>query len=483
MRTKCFIKLKILRLFSLILLMTIVTNCGIDGLPGGGGHGSKDFDDDGIINSEDDCPDKAGIALLNGCPVDYISDLPFDIGNGVNLQPSYFNNGNPTIGWDLMDSYSGIKSIRIEVEPFIDIEQAKVWAQGAQDIGLNVIITYHDNNGAGLGTNIKQNLLDAANWWATNYDALKETGPFLVNLSNEWGNHNLTAEEYADAYNDAIAIVRSVYDGLIIIDISGWGQNIQVAADASEMITDSDIVLSAHIYEVAYNASENRSLEAADLDILVATGRYCMIGEFGNDASNGGGGGTDWLGVVEHARDDLGWPILGWVWNGDGGAMNMVQPKWADNGAAEIHWEDDTHMDIIMDVIGGNDGGLTPQDCGTDPETSKPYCCSASSDPDNDGFGYEWGVECINLDYDPGFGCGFSQGGNPYCCDSSYYVEGEEWGYDPINDGSCVAQPADCGNASNSVRYCCGDGGDDDGDGWGWEYDASCVVQGGNADN
>ncbi|NLP58412.1 hypothetical protein [Lutibacter sp. B1] len=39
------------------------------------------------------------------------------LGNGVNLQPSYYNSGNVTIGWDLMKTYPGIETVRIEIEP------------------------------------------------------------------------------------------------------------------------------------------------------------------------------------------------------------------------------------------------------------------------------------------------------------------------------------------------------------------------------
>ena len=38
-------------------------------------------------------------------------------GHGVNLQPSYYNNGNVNFGWSLMKSYTKIKTVRIEVEP------------------------------------------------------------------------------------------------------------------------------------------------------------------------------------------------------------------------------------------------------------------------------------------------------------------------------------------------------------------------------
>lgn len=53
-----------------------------------------------------------------------------------------------------------------------------------------------------------------------------------------------------------------------------------------------------------------------------------MIGEFGV----GGPGTTDVKALVSHAKS-MGWPVLGWAWNGDDTAlkMNMVAPSWQRN--------------------------------------------------------------------------------------------------------------------------------------------------------
>jgi hypothetical protein len=49
-----------------------------------------------------------------------------------------------------------------------------------------------------------------------------------------------------------------------------------------------------------------------------------MIGEFGT----GDPGSADWSSLVDYAKS-LGWPVLGWAWNGDGGSMNMIAPPWS----------------------------------------------------------------------------------------------------------------------------------------------------------
>jgi len=252
-------------------------------------------------------------------------------GNGVNLQPSYYNNGNVNFGWSLMKSYTKIKTVRIEIEPD-KVSQAKTWIQQAKSNGYAVIATYHKSSV--LGSDATTELTAAANWWKTNYASLAAYGSITVNLSNEWGSHNITSNAYASAYNSAISIVRQVYSGAIIIDIPGWGQETRTAADAVKgtngtKISDTNIILSTHIYPGAWNQGRNRWLSNADLDEMASAGRPCMVGEFGN----GGSGSANWSGLTSYAKSK-GWTVLGWAWNGDGGSMNMVTPSWSSNSTA-----------------------------------------------------------------------------------------------------------------------------------------------------
>jgi mannan endo-1,4-beta-mannosidase len=254
-------------------------------------------------------------------------------GNGVNLQPSYYNNGNPDFGWSLMKTQSKIKTVRIEIEPGY-VTQATGWISGAIANGYTVIATYHKYKV--LGSDDAAELTAAANWWKTNYATLSAAGPIIINLMNEWGSHNITADAYATAYNNAIAIVRTVYSGNIIIDIPGYGQETATAACAVKgcnagqtKITDPKIILSAHIYPGGYNQAKGRYMIKTDLDDLASANRTCIIGEFGND----GGSGADWSGIVDYASTKK-WAILAWAWNGDGGTMNMVSPPWVTNSSA-----------------------------------------------------------------------------------------------------------------------------------------------------
>ncbi len=270
------------------------------------------------------------------------------LGNGVNLQPSYYHGGNVNFGWELMQQYPDIQTVRIEIEPGHEL-QAGGWIAQAQSHGYQVIATYHKHTV--LGSNLLTDLLAAANWWKNNYHNLGSG--FIINLSNEWGNHDILPVDYAHAYNQAIAVVRQVYNGSIIIDLPGWGQDTHIAlsalkATSYEVITDPAIVLSVHIYSNSWNAVTHRALSTDDLDLLAGSGRPCLVGEFG---VQGTGGDCDWSGCVDHAKQ-LGWTVLGWCWNGDGEGFNMVTPSWQSQPSPS-DFQEGQYFHTIYDRLGG----------------------------------------------------------------------------------------------------------------------------------
>jgi mannan endo-1,4-beta-mannosidase len=260
-------------------------------------------------------------------------------GNGVNLQPSYYNNGNVTFGWDLMHGYKQIKSVRIEIEPD-KVKQGKGWIAEAVNNGYDVIATYHKC--AVLGSDDPQELMYGAEWWVTNYKHLRESGDFTINIMNEWGSHEQTKDSFSSAYNSAISTIRSVYSGSLIVDIPGWGQEYDTAAAASPLMPDQRVTFSAHVYPQSWNAARNSCVQPSDIDTLVSTGRPCIVGEFGKV----GTGGTDVNAVISRAKE-LGLPVLAWAWNGDGGEMNMVQPAWYTDATASSYKESSYFNSVI----------------------------------------------------------------------------------------------------------------------------------------
>ncbi len=251
------------------------------------------------------------------------------LGDGVNLQPSYYNNGDVDFAWGLMKQRTNVKAVRIEIEPGF-VTQAKDWIAQAVSNGYKVIATYH--KASVLGSDDSAELMAAARWWRANYATLAASGNFTINLMNEWGSHNISPAAYAMAYNNALSVVRTVYTGLVIIDIPGWGQETYTAYQACKtsnpVITDTGIILSTHIYPGNWNQGNNYTFQQSDLDDMSNTGRPCIVGEFGT-----GTGDCDWSGCVDYAKSKK-WAVLAWSWNGDGNNLNMVSPSWAKNGTA-----------------------------------------------------------------------------------------------------------------------------------------------------
>lgn len=150
------------------------------------------------------------------------------------------------------------------------------------------------------------------------------------------GSHDITPAAYADAYNAAIAVVRTVYSGPLVVDIPGWGQETDTAVSASPLITDQDIVYSTHLYPQAYNAVAGRYVSTGDIrEMKEQSGRPCIVGEFGDIQPDPvGSWQCDVKAAVEAAKEAGYRAVYGWSWNGDGGSLNMVSPAWTSNPTA-----------------------------------------------------------------------------------------------------------------------------------------------------
>ncbi|MFC7139676.1 cellulase family glycosylhydrolase [Halosimplex aquaticum] len=307
-----------------------------------------------------------------------------DFGDGVNLMPPYYCSGDQDLGWDLMGEYPDIETVRIEIEPpsmgesQATMDDAKRWIDEAYQHGYDVLATYHHHphNGSADAAHLQ----NAADWWVEQYDYLSQDAEFTINLMNEWGNHDVTADEYASAYNDALSTVRdgTSYSGPIVCDAPGWGQGTYRLADAVESIDDDDLILSAHVYPVGWNATTGEYLAAEDLDVLDETDYPCMVGEFGSMPENSDGQ-ADWSAIVDHANE-LGWPVVGWSWNGDGGGMNMADPYWGDDCSADEYATSD-YFDVVYDKL-GDSGGTATDTPGTPTDTDTPNTATDTDTPD-----------------------------------------------------------------------------------------------------
>jgi mannan endo-1,4-beta-mannosidase len=250
-------------------------------------------------------------------------------GNGVNMQPSYQENGNVDLGWDLVKSVPSIKTVRLEIES-VAVDAAVRWISEANARGYTVIATYHSFDAINKKPpeDDPKHMQLAIQFWNGNYKKLSAGGPFIINIMNEWGHAAIKANSYADQYNAAIREIRAYYSGPLIIDLPGSGQLARVAVDAVtgaggiSPIEDRNVILSMHAYPQTWNGKGPLTLE--DIDLLVSTGRPCMIGEFGENHETPN---TDWRAIVIYAKS-LNWPVLAWCWDGDGGIMNIMMPEF-----------------------------------------------------------------------------------------------------------------------------------------------------------
>src|SRR5450432_3981889 len=83
--------------------------------------------------------------------------------DGANLQPAYYNNGNPNFGWSLMKTKTNIKRLRIEIDTSrVSTATAKGWIDQAKANGFtDLICTFHQFGGSDNASD----LMTAANWW------------------------------------------------------------------------------------------------------------------------------------------------------------------------------------------------------------------------------------------------------------------------------------------------------------------------------
>ncbi len=111
----------------------------------------------------------------------------------------------------------------------------------------------------------------------------------------------------------------------------------------------------------------------------------------------------------------------------------------------------------------------------TTPVSSKPICESASSDEDNDGWGYENGESSrVTISADRGSASVArttveSISGKPVCASSLSDFDGDGYGFE--NNNSCVIAAS-----SRPFPVCLSLHSDHDGNGFGFESGASCIA-------
>lgn len=150
----------------------------------------------------------------------------------------------------------------------------------------------------------------------------------LINIANEWGDHSTTSEYWRDTYMQAIDSLRAAgYKTTIVIDASGWGQNLQPILDYGKTLLNYDILhnllFSIHMYG-SWNDPEKIKTElrkAYDAELPL------IVGEFGYNYNNGENNLKCTVNerMILETCHELQYGYMPWSWSG-----NNEENAWLD---------------------------------------------------------------------------------------------------------------------------------------------------------
>lgn len=158
----------------------------------------------------------------------------------------------------------------------------------------------------------------------------------LINIANEWGDHTMKNDYWYTAYKQSVGVLRKAgYKTTLVIDGSGWGQNISPILNHGKDLIDDDkehnLLFSVHMYGSWNDATkiENDLKDVCQQEIPI------IVGEFGYSYNNGDNN----LGCKVNCKQilktcaDLNIGYLAWSWTGNNEEnkwLNLVEHKdWA----------------------------------------------------------------------------------------------------------------------------------------------------------
>ncbi len=159
---------------------------------------------------------------------------------------------------------------------------------------------------------------------------LKKYEPYLMlNIANEAGDHSIKADVFLKDYSNYISQIRKT--GLkcpIVIDASGWGQDLNILLETGPALVEYDplknILLSVHMWWTADDGSTRRIIQgiekAVEIDLPIIIGEFAPMGV----------GCKKWIDyktiMALSEKHQMGW--LAWSWggvrNGDCHEMDMT---------------------------------------------------------------------------------------------------------------------------------------------------------------
>ncbi|NLR93393.1 DUF4493 domain-containing protein [Flammeovirga agarivorans] len=279
------------------------------------------------------------------------------IARGLNNAHFWFDNGGRELALDALTPIAAYHSNAVRLVWQTNYE-AKNWNNVEESVQLRKLITTTIDKGMVpmielhdvTGDESKENLLKMAEFYvrADILAVMKEfESILLINIANEWSGKTTT---YRDAYKEAVTMMRNA--GLkhtIVIDASGWGQDMTPIFDYGQEIIDNDpqknILFSVHMYQ----SYRNEVTITSNLEKAVEMKLPLIVGEFGFQH-----GGTPEAPIqipYEHILSEcerlgIGW--YAWSWKGNSGGVEYLDLSEDWEGTTLTDWGDG----IVNDVNG-----------------------------------------------------------------------------------------------------------------------------------
>jgi mannan endo-1,4-beta-mannosidase len=162
----------------------------------------------------------------------------------------------------------------------------------------------------------------------------------LINIANEWGNHNMTAEFWKESYKQVVTMFRDAgYKTTLVIDAPGWGQDINAIQQYGKELLEYDplhnLLFSVHMYH-----SWNDPLKIdKELQKTYDLSLPLVVGEFGYNFDNGHNNlkcKVDHTIILKKCHE-LHYGYIPWMWTG-----NNKENAWLDlsefHGNHELTW-------------------------------------------------------------------------------------------------------------------------------------------------
>ena len=252
--------------------------------------------------------------------------------NGKKFVIKGINNPHAWFGqkaYDALDEISSIGSntVRIVWQTRGNDQELERIIKRCIELRMIPMVELHDVTGSPS----KERLVAMAQWYskAERVAMLKQYEKYLLlNIANEWGDHQVSSDHWLDSYTDAVNIMRNAgYNLTIVVDAPGWGQNITPFIERGKDLIKADplhnILLSVHMYG-SWNDPEKIK---KDLKACRKLKLPLIVGEFGynSDEGNNNLGCKADHKVILETCNKLKYGYIPWSWTG-----NNAENHWLD---------------------------------------------------------------------------------------------------------------------------------------------------------